>query len=123
MRRSLKLIPATAIVLCSALPAFAGFNGTYSGSISLAPGAVESETCVAAPMTVTVDDSGKISAPGVDGFVNDKAFITGKVKVADRSMPIEGRLVEDSADNQVHISAGVIDDQSGCSWSIDLVKR
>ena len=72
---------------------------------------------------MTVEPSGRFSSPGVDGFVNVKAFVTGKMKTADgRMLPIEGR-VEDQSDNQTHLSAGAIDEQSGCAWTIDLVKQ
>ena len=120
MRRSLMLIPV-AFTLC-ALPALATFDGTYSGNIIPVPGAA-SANCVGAPITATVDEGGRISSASLDGFVNVKAFVTGSMKTSDgRKLPIEGR-VEDQSDNQTHLSAGAIDDRSGCAWTIDLVKQ
>lgn len=92
MRRSLMLIPA-AVALCGALPALANFDGTYSGNIAPAPGTAAA-SCAATPMTVTVNQ-GRISAPGMNGFMNEKAFVQGNVKAADGHMvPIEGRVEE-----------------------------
>ena len=118
--RSLKLIPAAAVLL-GALPAFASFDGTYSGRISPTPGTATA-VCTATTVTATVDQ-GRLSAPGLNGFVNVKAFVTGRVKTAEGHMlAIEGR-VEEQSDNRIHLSAGAVDNQSGCSWTIDLVKN
>jgi hypothetical protein len=116
------LIPATLFLATPAL-ATTGFDGTYTGAIRPTPDTVAS-ACAATPLTVKVTD-GKFSAntPPLNGFVNVKGFVTGKLRVGDgRALPFEGR-VDDNEGLGLRLVAGMIDEQTHCDWTIDLAKQ
>src|SRR5437588_7030652 len=115
-------LPFAVFLGAAADPSPKGFDGIYGGTLRSGGGKSSPACTDTQPLAVTVRngtfDTDSSKAPAVKGFVNIKGFITGRLRRPDgRELPIEGRAEEIEGD--MHLSAGVVDDAQGCSWTMD----
>ncbi len=124
MRHILFLIPTG--LMMTAAHAAGTYDGLYSGTIQSTPG-MSKPACGTYPVTDVAIKDGEFhyAAPALSGFVNVKGFVTGEIKMETgdhRQLMLQGLATEVST-GDLHITAGIIDDQSGCDWTMDLKRQ
>ena len=101
------------------------FDGLYRGLLSPAP-ALSKQPCNAVPVQeFEIDRNKLVTLPGVlsfEGTVTGAGFVSGTVHYfGDNKAPLQGRITSDL--DGTHLRAGIIDDEAGCAWTMDLKKQ
>lgn len=97
----------------------AKFDGLYAGNMIPSPG-MSAPSCPVLAARVTFSKGIIQTSPGIpafDGLVTEEGFVTGHMLRADGSKVVfEGRL------EGTVLSGGIIDDDAGCAWTVNLKK-
>jgi hypothetical protein len=101
------------------------FDGLYRGLLTPAP-ALSKQPCNTVPVQdFEIDRSKIVTLPGIlsfEGTVTGAGFVSGTVHYfGDNKAPVQGRITSDL--DGTHLRAGVIDDEGGCAWTMDLKKQ
>ena len=101
------------------------FDGLYRGVLAPAP-ALSKQPCNTVPVQdFEIDRSKVVTLPGIlsfEGTVTSAGFVSGMVHYfGDNKAPVQGRITSDL--DGTHLRAGVIDDEAGCAWTMDLKKQ
>jgi hypothetical protein len=108
-----------------AQPAPQPFDGTYSGTLVPAP-ALSSRPCATLKVEALEIVRGRLQTlvglPAFEGAVTTEGFLSGNMLRADESkVKVEGRITPEA--DGLHLRAGIIDDQAGCAWTMDLKRQ
>ena len=101
------------------------FDGLYRGVLSPAP-ALSKPACATVPVQdFEINRSNIVTLPGVlsfEGTVTSAGFVSGVVHYFGESKaPLQGRITSDL--DGTHLRAGVIDEDGGCAWTMDVKKQ
>ena len=107
------------------LPPPGPVDGAYKGVFTPAPGLSKHPCNVLTVEDFEIDRGKVVALPGVlsfEGTMTSAGFLSGFVRyIDDAKVPIQGRTSNEK--DGIHLRAGVIDDQAGCAWTMDLKKQ
>ncbi len=117
--------PVHAAAKKQTLPPPGPFDGVYAGRLTPAP-ALSKHACSGfAVQDFEIDRSRILAIPGIvsfEGTVGGDGFVSGAVHYADDAKAaFQGSITNDT--DGTHVSAGVVDDNAGCAWTMDLKKQ
>ncbi len=120
------LVLISTVLMMTSAHAAGVYDGMYNGTIQPTPGMSKPACGTYSVTDIAVKDGRfRYAVPALSGFVNVRGFVTGKIKIESgerRQLVVQGLTTEVSS-GDLHITAGIIDDQSGCDWTMDLKRQ